>query len=81
MTKSNNSITEFDKGVWLAVEFLVLSVDQPSFAKEIIQQVPISLEKAVALAKLTNFQPHKTINTLIYEKTWTVKNTISKGVK
>lgn len=66
-------ISEFDRGLWIAIEYLVLVRDQPTFAKELVQQQGISLEKVVQMVKETNYQPHKIIDTLLENKTWSVK--------
>ena len=70
-------ITDFERGLWIAIEYLILVRDQPTFAKELIQGSGILLEDAVKIVKETNYQPHKIIDVLIQNKTWKIIPTLA----
>ena len=67
-------ITEFDKGIWCAVECMIVTLREPHYAKEIIKMANLSRKKSIILSKLSGFKSNAIIQELDDEKTWEIKN-------
>ncbi len=60
---------DFKRGVWFAVDYLISTIDQPLYGKELVESAHISLEEAKQFEKETSFHTG-TVQTLINENTW-----------
>lgn len=61
---------DFKRGVWHACVYLVVTIDQPSYAKELIKSAKISYDEAFKFEKETGLGRRDVLIILQDEKTW-----------
>lgn len=61
---------DFKKGVWYAIEFLILNIREPGYARELIRSAKITRKDALEFVKQTDYQGKMILDALDNERTW-----------
>lgn len=62
--KAVKAEADFNNGVWLGVEYLIIERDQPLFAKELCENAGITYRDAVEITERTDYEKSRLMKAL-----------------